>query len=100
MVALSSLMLSSSLIEIYFINKMKRLQRFRPKYRGIQYKINLFSIGVYPILWIALVMLAYWSPLTMKIVVFMAYEAVAIALFCALGYLSFYAYQNLFKIAP
>lgn len=100
MVALSSLMLSSSLIEIYFINKMKRLQRFRPKYRGIQYKINLFSIGVYPILWIALVMLAYWSPLTNKIVVFMAYEAVAIALFCALGYLSFYAYQNLFKIAP
>ena len=94
MLTICSLFLSSWLIEFFFIHKLFRFKKFRPKYKGKEYKFTVLMIVVYPIFWIGLVVMAYYLPETEDFVVFMLYEIIAIILILTLIIWSFLMYRD------
>lgn len=94
MLIIWSLFLSSWLIELFFIHKLNRFRKFRPKYKGKEYKFTVWMIVIYPIFWIGLVIIAYCLPETENFVVFMLYEIIAIALILSLIIWSFLMYKT------
>ena len=76
MIMISMLILSTSLFELYFLNKLKRFKRFRPKYKGMQYKLTLFMIYFYPILWLSLIAYLYSNNSTTHVIDFTIKEII------------------------
>lgn len=75
---ISTLILSSAGLEVFFVEKMKRFKRFRPNYRGKEYKFIAVMIFLYPLVWLFLVTTWYYIPELHRFIVFMMYEILVI----------------------